>query len=255
VGPDCRVDPSEVTDAIHAGTALVTIMHANNETGALQPIREIAQAKGDALLHTDAAQSVGKVPIDVRDLQVDLLSLAGHKLYAPKGVGALFVRRGTAIEPLARGAGHEQGLRPGTENVPSIVGLGAACALALTDLDEAARRQDHLTQRLWDTLSQAIPDLHPTGPSTDRLPNTLNLCFPGVSGAELLSCTPQIAASTAGACHDGRETHSAVLAAMGIPASIARGAIRLSVGRTTTADEVDAAAAALITSWRTLQAR
>ena len=120
---------------------------------------------------------------------------------------------------------------------------------------DAARRQDHLTQRLWDTLSQAIPELHPTGPSTDRLPNTLNLCFPGVSGAELLSCTPQIAASTAGACHDGRETHSAVLAAMGIPASIARGAIRLSVGRTTTADEVDAAAAALITSWRTLQAR
>ena len=233
-------------------TALVTVMHANNETGTLQPIAELAdlaRARG-ALVHTDAAQSVGKVPTRVDDLRVDLLSIAGHKLNAPKGVGALYVRRGTTLHPFARGAGHERGLRPGTENVASIVGLGVACTLArrrLTDRPHATRA---LRDRLWDRLRDAIPGLILHGHPTERLPNTLNVRFPGVLGSAVLAATPDVAASTGSACHDGAESASGVLLAMGIAPAEALGAVRLSVGSTTTEADVDAAAEALVRGWR-----
>jgi cysteine desulfurase len=244
----------ELDAAITPVTALVTIMHSNNETGVLQPIQEGVRfaRRAGACVHTDAAQSVGKVPIDVRAMDLDLLSIAGHKLYGPKGVGALFVRRGTDLEPLALGAGHERGLRPGTENVASIVGLGAACALAQCDLDAQGARVSTLRDRLWERLAQAIPQLALNGHVENRLPNTLNVRFPQVSGEALLAATPQIAASTGSACHDGGESASAVLLAMGIPAKAALGSVRLTLGRATTESAVDRAAGALARAWRAL---
>jgi cysteine desulfurase len=256
VGVDAggRADVRELDVAITSATALVTIMHSNNETGVFQPIEEAVRfaRRAGAYVHTDAAQSVGKVPIDVRAMDLDLLSIAGHKLYGPKGVGALFVRRGTDLEPLTLGAGHERGLRPGTENVASIVGLGAACAMAQRDLDEQAARVRALRDRLWEQLAQAIPHLALNGQMENRLPNTLNVRFPGVSGEALLAATPQIAASTGSACHDGDESASAVLLAMGIPAAAALGSIRLTLGRATTESAVDRASTALARAWRAL---
>jgi cysteine desulfurase len=256
VGVDAggRAQIHELDVAITSATALVTIMHSNNETGVLQPLREAVHfaRRAGASIHTDAAQSVGKVPIDVRAMDVDLLSIAGHKLYGPKGVGALFVRRGTALEPLTLGAGHERGLRPGTENVASIVGLGAACAMAQHDLNEQGARVRALRDRLWDQLAQAIPHLALNGHLENRLPNTLNVRFPQVSGEALLAATPQIAASTGSACHDDDESASAVLLAMGIPARAALGSVRLTLGRATTESAVDRAATALARAWRTL---
>jgi cysteine desulfurase len=256
VGVDAggRAQIHELDVAITSATALVTIMHSNNETGVLQPVREAVHfaRRAGASIHTDAAQSVGKVPIDVRAMDVDLLSIAGHKLYGPKGVGALFVRRGTDLEPLTLGAGHERGLRPGTENVASIVGLGAACAMAQHDLNEQGARVRALRDRLWDQLAQAIPHLALNGHLENRLPNTLNVRFPQVSGEALLAATPQIAASTGSACHDDDESASAVLLAMGIPARAALGSVRLTLGRATTESAVDRAATALALAWRTL---
>jgi cysteine desulfurase len=256
VGVDAggRADVRELDTAITSATALVTIMHSNNETGVLQPIQEAVRfaRRAGACVHTDAAQSVGKVPIDVRAMDLDLLSIAGHKLYGPKGVGALFVRRGTVLEPLTLGAGHERGLRPGTENVASIVGLGAACARAQHDLDEQSARVRVLRDRLWERLARAIPQLACNGHVADRLPNTLNVRFPRVSGEALLAATPEIAASTGSACHDGDESASAVLLAMGIPAKAALGSVRLTLGRATTESAVDRAAAALARAWRAL---
>jgi cysteine desulfurase len=256
VGVDAggRAQIHELDVAITSATALVTIMHSNNETGVLQPVREAVHfaRRAGASIHTDAAQSVGKVPIDVRAMDVDLLSIAGHKLYGPKGVGALFVRRGTDLEPLTLGAGHERGLRPGTENVASIVGLGAACAMAQHDLNEQGARVRALRDRLWDQLAQAIPHLALNGHLENRLPNTLNVRFPQVSGEALLAATPQIAASTGSACHDDDESASAVLLAMGIPARAALGSVRLTLGRATTESAVDGAATALARAWRAL---
>ena len=213
VGRDGRVILERLTAHIGAGTALVTIMHSNNETGVLQPISAIAHAAhtAGALMHTDAAQSLGKVPVDVNVLDVDLLSIAGHKLYAPKGVGALYVRRGTPLEPFTLGAGHERGLRPGTENVAGIAGLGAACELARRSLSAAGARMSELRNRLWGLLSSRVSGLILNGDLKERLPNTLYVCFPKVSGTALLAATPDVAASTGAACHDGRETPSAVL--------------------------------------------
>jgi cysteine desulfurase len=228
------------------GVGLVSVMHANNETGALQPIAEIArmaQAKGIAV-HTDAAQSAGKVRVRVSELGVDLLSLAGHKLYAPKGVGALFVRKGTPLSPLLRGAGHERGLRPGTENVAGIVGLGAACA-ALEDLPIA--RLSSLAGRLWERLDEAIPGIAINGPADPRLrlPNTLNVSVPGLLGRDWLSAASEVAASQGSACHAGADKPSSVLTAMGQSRERALGAVRLTVGKLTTEDEIDRAATAL----------
>ena len=256
VGVDAvgRARVPDLDAAITSATALVTIMHSNNETGVLQPVQEAVYfaRRAGAYIHTDAAQSVGKVPIDVRAIEVDLLSIAGHKLYGPKGIGALYVRRGTVLEALTLGAGHERGLRPGTENVASIVGFGAACAIAQHDLDKESVRVRALRDRLWEQLAQAIPDLALNGNPDNRLPNTLNVRFPGVSGETLLTATPEIAASTGSACHEGGESASAVLLAMGVPAEAALGSVRLTLGRATSESAVDRAAAALARAWQAL---
>ena len=245
------VDPDAVARAIAKGATLVSIMHSNNEVGTLQPIKEIAaltRAKG-VLLHTDAAQSTGKVPLDVQELGVDLLTMAGHKLYAPKGIGVLFIRHGLTLEPLVHGAGHENGRRAGTENVPYIVGLGAACEIARRSLPGASERLRQLRDRLWDRLRAGLGDrVSLNGHPERRLPNTLNVNFAGCVGSELLERTPEVAASTGSACHEGKVTQSPVLCAMGVPPALGRGALRLTVGRFTTEDEIDRAASALIRS-------
>ncbi len=255
VDGDCRVDLDQATAALTGDTALATMIHANNETGTLQPIAEIAAAAHavGALVHADAAQSVGKLEVAVDDLGVDLLSVAGHKLYGPKGVGALFVRDRQRLAPLVVGAGHEDGLRPGTENVASIVGLGAACRLARlrlagTETGPRARRDD-----LWRRLQAEIPGIAINGHPDHRLPNTLNARLPGISGNALLAAVPEIAASTGSACHAGEESASAVLLAMGIDRSAALGSVRLSLGHGTTPAMIERAAAALIRGWKTLQ--
>ncbi len=249
-----RVRTDELNGAITGSTALVTLMHSNNETGVIQPLRDAVGSarRMGALVHTDAAQSAGKVPLDVRNLDVDFLSIAGHKLYAPKGVGALYARAGVPLEPVLLGAGHERGLRPGTENVASIVGLGKACDIARRDIGTENQRVRALRDRLWSRLSQRVPGLALNGHPEERLPNTVNVRFPRVSGRALLMATPEIAASTGSACHAGAESASAVLLAMGIPASEALGAIRLTLGRGTTADMVDRAAGMLIQAWSAL---
>jgi cysteine desulfurase len=248
-----RIDEARL--AVDEGTALVTVMHSNNETGVLQPVAEIAalaRAAG-AVVHTDAAQSVGKVAVDVRTLGVDLLSVAGHKLYAPKGVGALYVRRGTPLLPLVLGAGHERGLRPGTENVASIVGLGAACEAVGRDLEAAASRLRALSAALWSRLAAAVPGLAWNGDPALRLPNTVAVRFPGASGSAVLAGAPEVAASTGSACHEGHESASAVVLAMGVAPQDALGSVRLTLGRGTTEGDVERAAEALARSWRRLQ--
>ena len=231
--------------------ALVSVMHANSETGTLQAIAEIADmahAVG-ALMHTDAAQSCGKIRVSVQREKVDLLSIAGHKLYAPQGVGALFVRSGTAIKPVVIGAGHEHGLRPGTENVASIVGLGQACEIARLSLEEEGERVKALRDRLWSLLVEAIPDIALNGYPAERLPNTLNVRFPGASGNALLAACPGIAASTGSACHESGDSASDVILAMGIPESEAIGSVRLSLGRSNTSEQIKLAATPLIKAW------
>src|SRR5579862_1211486 len=212
------VDPDAVRKAIDKPGALVSIMHANNEVGTLEPIAEIATIAKErgALVHTDAAQSVGKVRVNVNELGVDLVTVAGHKLYAPKGIGVLYVRRGIKLEPLIHGAGHEGGRRAGTENVASIVGLGKACELAQRSLPGSTQRLTALRERLWQKLRDKLGDkLVLNGHPERRLPNTLSVNFVGHVGAELLQKVPEVAASTGSACHEGRVTLSPVLAAMG----------------------------------------
>jgi cysteine desulfurase len=244
-----RVDPDSVRSAFTAQTRLVSVMHSNNEVGTLMPIREIAalcRSRG-VLLHTDCAQSPGKVPVNVNDLGVDLLTIAGHKLYAPKGIGALFVRSGVKLDSLIHGAGHESGRRAGTENVPYIVGLGRACEIAARALPAETDRLRALRDRLhWRLLTALGSSLTLNGHPDERLPNTLNVNFVGHVGAELLARAPGVAASTGSACHEGTVRLSPVLAAMGVPPEVGRGAVRLSVGRFTTTDEVDRAADQLI---------
>ncbi len=252
VDGDGRARLDEARAALGADTGLVTVMHAHNETGVLQPVAELARlahAVG-ALVHTDAAQSVGKVPVQVRALDVDLLSLAGHKLYAPKGVGALYVRRGTPLVPLVRGAGHERGLRPGTENVAALVGLGVACEVAGRTLDDAAARVGTLRDLLWERLAAQVPGLVLHGQGAPRLPNTLHVRFPGVSGDAVLAGAPEVAASTGSACHAGQDVAPAAIVAMGVAPAEALGSVRLTLGRGTTADEVLRAATALVRSWQ-----
>jgi cysteine desulfurase len=243
------VDLQALSVALRQPTTLVSIMHAQNEVGTLEPIREIADlahAQG-ALFHTDAAQSAGKLPVDVGELGVDLMTLAGHKLYAPKGVGALYVRQGLALEPLIHGAGHESGRRAGTENVAYLVALGAACDVAGRALPEAEPTLRRLRDRLWARLQTGLGDrVVLNGHPERRLPNTLNVSFLGHVGAELLAAVPEVAASTGSACHEGDVQLSPVLAAMNLPVDVARGSVRLSLGRFTTEAEVDRAAEALL---------
>jgi cysteine desulfurase len=245
------VDPDDVRRAIEPATVLVSVMHANNEVGTMQPIADIARLARERgiTFHTDAAQSVGKVRVDVDELGIDLLTVTGHKMYAPKGIGALYVRPGTSLDPLIHGAGHEHGLRAGTENVPYIVGLGAACALAARRLNAGRDRDvERLRDRLHTALRSAVPGLALNGHPEQRLPNTVNVSFPQCDGEHLLARTPTVAAATGSACHSGRTEPSAVLTAMGLDAQRALGAVRLGLGYDTTTTDVDAAAAALVAS-------
>ena len=235
-----RVDPDDLSAAISPRTVLISVMHANNEVGTIQPIEEIgAIARGhDVRFHTDAAQSVGKILTKVGTLGVDLLTIAGHKVYAPKGVGALYVRRGAEVEPLIHGAGHERGRRAGTESALLAIGLGMACALA-RDLAPMERVQA-LRDRLWHALQDRFGDrVVLNGHAERRLPNTLNVSFVGMVGAEVLAGLDGVAASTGSACHSGRVELSPVLAAMGVPENIGMGAVRFSLGRGTTAEDID----------------
>jgi len=243
-----RVDPAAVAAALRPDTALVSIMHANNEVGTIQPVAEIAAMTKarDILLHTDAAQSAGKIAVNVDALGVDLLTLAGHKFYAPKGVGALYVRRGTPIMPIQFGAEQEYGLRPGTENVSQMVGLGAAARLARERLPAATEKLRSLRDALHERLRTGVPGLMLNGHPSERLPTTLNVSFPGIAGRKLLSrVAGRVAASVGSACHSEADAVSGVLAAMGCDAGRAAGAVRLSVGWMTTAEEIEAAAVAL----------
>lgn len=255
--PTGAVDPGAVEAALRPDTFLVSVMHANNETGVVQPVRQIAdlcRARG-ILVHTDAAQTVGKLPVRPRELGVDLLTVAGHKMYAPKGVGALYVRRGVLLEPLLHGAGHERGVRAGTENVASIVALGAAAGLAETRLAQDGVRLAALRDRLLARLREGIPgQLAVHGEGAPRLPNTLCVSFPGVDGSALLARTPELCASTGAACHSGATHVSPTLSAMGVPPEAARGTLRLTLGHPTTEEEIDLVASALMAAWEGLRA-
>ena len=236
-----RVDPDDVRRALRKSTVLISIMHANNEVGTLQPIAEIAQIAHEAgiLLHSDAAQSVGKVSVTVQGLGVDLLSVAGHKLYAPKGVGALYVRNGVSLEPLIHGASHESGRRAGTENVLLDVAFGAACDLARTWRGTDSVRE--LRDLFWDLLQNKFGDrVVLNGHPIERLPNTLNVSFVARVGTEILGCLPGVAASVGSACHAGSLELSPVLRAMGVAPEVGMGAVRFSLGRTTTRGEIEA---------------
>jgi cysteine desulfurase len=262
VDGDGLVDPASLAEALGPGTVLVSVMAANNETGALQPIAELAALahESGALFHCDAAQAAGKVPLDVGAWDVDLLTLVGHKMYAPKGAAALYVRDGTELEPVVYGGGQEHGLRAGTENLALAVALGTAARLAAHDLadgtpERIAALRDDLHRRLADGLPGRVRLNGPDGfngtdgpgdPDKPRLPNTLNVSIDGILGHELLAATPQIAASTGSACHSGTHTPSPVLTAMGLEKKRALGALRLSLGRWTTPEEIETAAAALI---------
>lgn len=249
-----RVEPERFARAIADTTALVTIIHAQNEIGTIQPVAEIATIarKHDALVHADAAQSLGKIPLHVRTLGVDLLSIAGHKLYAPKGIGALYMRRGVKLPPLLVGAGQESGKRPGTENVAFIVALGAACRIAAGKMQKEGERLRKLAGELLASLRRDVPGIVLVGETAERLPNTLNVLFPNVSGRRLLEQCPGVLASTGSACHAEREDPSTILTALGIPADVALGAVRLSLGRNTTREDIEIAAADLAAAWRDL---
>jgi cysteine desulfurase len=242
-----RVDPDDVRRAITPETILISVMHANNEVGTIQPIPDIVRIAREhgILFHTDAAQSVGKVAIRTDELGVDLLSVAGHKLYGPKGVGALFVREHVRLEPLIHGASHELGRRAGTENVLLGVGLGTACAIAQSWVGMESVQQ--LRDLFWNMLQDAFgAQIALNGHPTERLPNTLNVSFIGRSGSEILGRIENVAASTGSACHSGSIELSPVLKAMKIPPQIGMGAIRFSLGRTTTREEMESTVALLI---------
>jgi len=236
-----RVNPVDIEKAITDKTILISVMHANNEVGTIQPIEEIGiiAQKHDVLFHTDASQSVGKVPLDVEQLHVDFLTIAGHKVYAPKGVGALYVREGIQIEPLIHGAGHESGRRAGTENVLLVVGLGQACELAQKNIGENERIL-RLREDFWHQLKD-LPQFTVSlnGHPEYRLPNTLSVNFENRIGQEILAALPRVAASTGSACHAGEVSLSPVLKAMGVKESVGMGAIRFSLGRYTTKQEID----------------
>ena len=237
------VDVAQLREALTDETILVTIMHANNEVGAIEPIAEIAEAAHavGALVHTDCAQSVGKVPVNVDDLGVDLLSIAGHKLYAPKGIGALYIKTGVQLEKSMHGAGHEQGRRAGTENVIEMVGLGSACQLIHQNLAEYSTHMREMRDRLESRLLDPGADVRVNGHPDLRLPNTSSISFRGLEADRILANLPTVAASAGAACHSDQVELSHVLEAMKVPVEYAMGTIRFSVGRFTTAEEIDRA--------------
>jgi cysteine desulfurase len=243
-----RVDPDDVRYAMRPNTRLISVMLANNETGTLQPVQEISQIAREhgILLHTDAAQAVGKIPVHVDELGVDFLSVAGHKLYGPKGIGALFIREGRGLHPLIHGAGQEMGKRAGTENVMLSVGLGMACQVAREQLkkemEDMRALRDQLERRLFEELDDLVLNGHPT----ERLPNTLNISVAGLEGKKILDGLPTVLASTGAACHDGSIAISHVLSAMGVAPEVGMGALRLTVGRSNTPEQIEEAAELII---------
>ena len=244
----CRVDPGAVKKAILPQTVLISIMLANNETGTLQPIKEISEIGHEhgVPVHTDAAQVVGKMAVDVNDLQVDFLTVAGHKLYAPKGIGALYIRKGRDLTPLIHGAGQENGKRPGTENVILSAGLGVACKIALARLKDDFLNMENLRNRLQELLFEGLDDLVLNGHPEKRLPNTLNVAVPNIEGGLILDGLPKIMASTGAACHDRTVKLSHVLSAMGVPPEIGMGALRFSAGKRNTIEQIEEAAHLII---------
>lgn len=246
------LDPDTVVEALDTDVALLTVMLAQNETGAIMPVASATGAarRSGILTHTDAAQAIGKIPVSVSTLGVDLLSIAGHKCYAPKGIGALYVRSGTPLQPVLLGGDQERGLRPGTENVAFIVGLGAACHLAQSRLGAETQQLRTLRDELWQTVSAQIPGVVRLTPEDNCLPNTLNVSFPGVLGRDVLANSDRVAASTGSACHSGLHTPSATLLAMGVAPDIALGAVRLSLGHSTTAGDIATAADNLVGAYR-----
>jgi cysteine desulfurase len=252
------VDPRELERVINKDTLLVTIMHANNEVGTIQPITELAHIahQRGALFHTDAAQSVGKIPVDIKELGVDLLSIAGHKVYAPKGIGALYVREGLRLEKLMQGAGHESGRRPGTENVLEIVGLGKACEVAGRDLQKNMQQYRSTRDRLHQTLNEKLTEnmLRLNGHPDARLPNTLSLGFFKIQANQLLEeVAEEVSASAGAACHADQVDVSSVLQAMHVPVEWAMGTVRFSTGRGTTIEGVDKAADVIISAIQKLR--
>jgi cysteine desulfurase len=237
------IDLTELEKAITSQTILITVMHANNEVGTIQPIQEISKIarKHGVIFHTDAAQSVGKIPTHVDELGVDLLSISGHKIYAPKGVGTLFIRQEIHLEKFMHGAGHERGMRAGTENVLEIAGLGKACEVAKRDLEKNMAHSKAMRDRLFIGLKNRIKEIALNGHPEKRLPNTLNVSFFGIDARFLLSGLKEIAASAGSACHAGSTSISSVLAAMNVPPELAQGTIRFSTGKMTIEEEIDKA--------------
>ena len=249
-----KVDPDDIRSTIRPDTILISVMHANNEIGTVQPLKEIgriAKEKG-ILFHTDAAQSAGKAETLVDELLVDFLTIAGHKLYAPKGIGALYIRKGVPLKKIMYGAGQERGLRPGTENVAYIVGLGEAADIASKTLDEEIKRLRKLRDFLESRLLEGIPDAVVHARGAERLPNTLSIAFPGKKADEILPRLKRIAASPGAACHSGKVKVSHVMTALGVPDNIALGTLRLSVGRFSTAEEIADAADYMVNELRHL---
>ncbi len=237
------INLKELENAVTARTFLVSVMLANNETGVLQPLEEIAAicTRHNVLLHTDAAQAVGKITVDVNELGVDYLTIAGHKFYAPKGIGALFAKQDRPLENIMYGAGQEFGKRPGTEPVPGAVALGAAAVLVQKDLPAEQARQRALRERLFEGLKAIFPNIVRHGKPDVTLPNTLSVSFAGLEAGDLLAKLDDLCASTGAACHDRSVAVSHVLSAMGVSREIALGTVRLSLGRYTTESEIDEA--------------
>jgi len=248
------VDPDNVKKAITSETILITVMHANNEVGTIQPVDEIGEiAKSHSILfHTDAAQSVGKIPVDVNRMKVDLLSIAGHKLYAPKGIGALYVRKGVKLEKLIHGADHEMNRRAGTENILEIAGLGKACEIAKRDLELNSIHVSSMRNTLFKGITKAIPNVKLNGHPENKLPNTLSLSFRGIEANTLLSELSGIAASAGAACHTDNIEISSVLKAMHVPEEFAMGTIRFSTGKYTTQAEIERASELVISAVKRL---
>ena len=243
-----RVSPDDLEKAIKSDISLISIMLANNETGTLNPIKELSDIAKEYNIpfHTDAAQAVGKIDVDVKELGVDFLSIAGHKLYGPKGVGALYIKEGQRITPLIHGGGQEFGKRAGTENVFLASGLGAACEVAGKRLNNDIKKIVSMRDRLQEILFDAIKDLVLNGHPESRLPNTLNISVPNIDGSKILEGLPGLAASTGAACHDRSVKLSHVLSAMGVPPDIGMGALRLSLGRSNDINQIEEAARLII---------
>jgi cysteine desulfurase len=237
------VDIDWLGDHINEDTLLVSVMHANNEVGTIEPIQEICKIahRYGAIFHTDAVQTVGKIPLDFTKTEIDMLSLSGHKFCGPKGVGALVVRKGTRFDPLSHGGHHERGKRPGTENVPGIIGLGKACEIVRSEMSKDEERIKNLRDRLWNGLNRTIPELKLNGHPEKRLANTLNLSVRYVEGESMLLQldTHGICASSGSACTSGSLEASHVLLAMGLPHDMAHGSLRFSLGKFTTEPEID----------------